>query len=374
MTFSVTVNTPDTGDHVLDNFVVPTGTDPPPECLPTDPTCTTHPVPAIAIDKTSTATQIVPGSQVPYTLTVTNTGPIAATDVVVTDPLPVGLTFVSSVPPCTAAGQLVTCNLGTLDAGTDATIQLVTQAADPFPAESIDPDGTVPNTAMVTAPDTNCEPETAMAGRMSRVDVGRLLQQVNSDECEDDHPLPVSPTIAITKTSTATEFAPGGEVPYVITVRNTGPVVARNVVVTDDLPVGLTFVSSVPSCTAAGQMVTCPMGDLARGATATIDFVTRAADPFPTESLVNGEIVNVAVVSGTDSNCEDGSTDPVCTDDFALPPTPAAESGGNLPFTGSTLSALIQAGVVALLGGAMLMRGSRRRRMTRRTWRANLRP
>jgi hypothetical protein len=44
ITFSVTVNTPDTGDRSLDNFLVPTGTTPPAQCLSADPTCTTNPV------------------------------------------------------------------------------------------------------------------------------------------------------------------------------------------------------------------------------------------------------------------------------------------------------------------------------------------
>ena len=37
VTFSVRVNTPDTGDHQLVNFVVPTGTQPPATCVPTTP-------------------------------------------------------------------------------------------------------------------------------------------------------------------------------------------------------------------------------------------------------------------------------------------------------------------------------------------------
>ena len=37
VTYTVTVINPDTGDHQLVNFVVPTGTSPPPTCLPTNP-------------------------------------------------------------------------------------------------------------------------------------------------------------------------------------------------------------------------------------------------------------------------------------------------------------------------------------------------
>jgi hypothetical protein len=152
--------------------------------------------------------------------------------------------------------------------------------------------------------------------------------------------------------------------------------VARNVVVTDDLPVGLTFVSSVPPCAAAGQIVSCPLGDLAPGATATIDLVTRAADPFPIESLVNGEIVNVAIVSGTDSNCATGSTDPVCTDNWPLPTdgrTAVAGAGGDLPFTGATMPLLLVLAVGAIAFGTVLLSTRRLRVARARVTRASTR-
>ena len=90
---------------------------------------------------------------------------------------------------------------------------------------------------------------------------------------------------------------PGTQVPYTITVTNTGPVVAPAVVVTDTLPAGLSYVSSVPACTATGQVVTCPLGDLAAGTSATIDLVTLAQGPLP---VVGGQVVNVAVVVGSE--------------------------------------------------------------------------
>ncbi len=213
-------------------------------------------------------------------------------------------------------------------------------------------------TARRSPPPTPTVPPAGRAIRTTPAAFGPL--QATEADCESTLPLPVLPTIAITKTSVSTSFSPGGLVPYVITVTNTGPVVARDVVVTDDLPVGLSFVSSVPPCTAAGQLVTCPLGDLVRGATANIDLVTRAADPFPTESLVNGEIVNVAIVSGIGTNCDNGSTDPVCTDNWALPSKPqsagvADTTGGSLPFTGAAILWLLVTAVGAIAAGVLLL-------------------
>src|SRR5262249_52042534 len=59
------------------------------------------------------------GPNVPFTITVTNNGPSIATNVVVTDSTPTGLTFVSNTGACTTAFP---CNLGILAAGATATI------------------------------------------------------------------------------------------------------------------------------------------------------------------------------------------------------------------------------------------------------------
>jgi fimbrial isopeptide formation D2 family protein len=68
VTFAVTVNKPDTGDHHLDNFVVPTGTTPPTECVPSNPRCTTNPVPIPPPPSTTTTTiDAPPSGPLPYT-------------------------------------------------------------------------------------------------------------------------------------------------------------------------------------------------------------------------------------------------------------------------------------------------------------------
>jgi uncharacterized repeat protein (TIGR01451 family) len=48
----------------------------------------------------------------------------------------------------------------------------------------------------------------------------------------------VQPTIEVVKTSPASQIVPGRPVAYVITVTNTGMVMARNVTATDRLPAG----------------------------------------------------------------------------------------------------------------------------------------
>lgn len=65
------------------------------------------------------------GDAVTYTLTVTNNGPQAATNVVLTDTLPASVKLSSAPPSCLLAGSVVTCNLGTLANGASTTVTLV---------------------------------------------------------------------------------------------------------------------------------------------------------------------------------------------------------------------------------------------------------
>ena len=113
-------------------------------------------------------------------------------------------------------------------------IGIVAEATGPFPPTGIRGDGTIVNAASVESPGTNCPPGSPP-----------------DDVCDAEVALPIGPTIAIAKTSSATQIVPGATVTYTLTVTNTGAADASGVVVQDTLPVGLTFVSADhPSCTA----------------------------------------------------------------------------------------------------------------------------
>jgi len=90
------------------------------------------------------------GSNLTYTITVTNNGPTAATGVNLTDTLAAGLVLVSATPSqgsCSGTGP-INCPLGNLAGGASATVTVVVSAA---------ASGSYTNTASVTAtqPDLN---------------------------------------------------------------------------------------------------------------------------------------------------------------------------------------------------------------------------
>ncbi len=99
--------------------------------------------------------------------------------------------------------------------------------------------------------------------------------------------------VAIAKTAETTSLAVGDTATYTIGVTNDGEAPAADVVVSEDLPAGLTFVSAVPStgtCTTAIPIV-CSLGTLAAGASASIQLQARVVSA--------GTIVNTATVSTT---------------------------------------------------------------------------
>ena len=106
------MNTPDTGDHQLDNFLVPTGTTPPATCLPSNPTCTTNPVPAPGRDQDRGPGLDHTGQRrltlVTYTLTFSNAAGKAPATVNYTDDLTKVLDDATvTAPPATLSGLTI---------------------------------------------------------------------------------------------------------------------------------------------------------------------------------------------------------------------------------------------------------------------------
>jgi uncharacterized repeat protein (TIGR01451 family) len=89
--------------------------------------------------------------------------------------------------------------------------------------------------------------------------------------------------------------ATGGNLTYTITTFNSGPDAATGVTVTDPLPAGTTFVDATGGCTPSGNTVTCSIGNLASGATATSNIVVNV-------TAMSGPLSNTVSVTANESD------------------------------------------------------------------------
>ena len=235
-------------------------------------------------------TSVVPnsvtaGRRLTYTLTVTNVGPEGATGVVVSDTLPAGVTFVDSSVACdTSALPIVRCDLGALAPAAMASVTIeVDVDADLAPFATLD------NVAEVSADQPDSDPS-------------------NNDDDQTTTVL-VSPDVAVLKTAEPSTIFEGQSVTFLVTVTNLGPSLARDVELVDTLPAGLVYASDDGGCdTAALPVITCDLGDLAPGASATVSITAQAALGTGGQMLTNGADATVTG-GGTDPDSSNDSDD-----------------------------------------------------------------
>ncbi|MFE0421414.1 hypothetical protein [Streptomyces sp. NPDC058953] len=201
---------------------------------------------------------VTPGQTFDYRITASNAGPSATTNVVITDTLPAGLTFVSSPDGCTASGQTVTCPAASaMPVGGSQSWTFRVRLSDAYTGNGsdlgnratvrhdvADPNQANNTTGAVTPPGGVTEP---------RADLRTVKQTV-----------------------TTTPVSPGQTFDYRVTVTNAGPSIAQGVRIRDPLPAQLAFVSSPDACTASGQNVSCSStARLAVGASVSWTFRVR---------------------------------------------------------------------------------------------------
>ena len=106
----------------------------------------------LAIVKSPQLDPVPVDSNVIYTITITNNGPHSATNVVVTDTLPEEVVFISATPSgmCSYADGTVTCALGTLADGANATVTITVRTTT---------EGTLTNVVTTEADEIDPNPE-----------------------------------------------------------------------------------------------------------------------------------------------------------------------------------------------------------------------
>ncbi len=302
ITYTVTVLNPDPGNRSLTGTVVsPTAGSVCPSGNPAT-SCTatvTVLVPALSINNSSSLATTTPGSAVPYTVTIANTGQTPYTGASVTIALPAALddaTYAGNAAATTgtvayAAGTGALTWTGNLAVGATATVTFSMTVLNPDPGDRI-----LTTVASSSAAGSTCPVGSANAACTSTVRV-------------------LIPALTIVKSSDVSSTTPGSVVRYTVTVTNSGQTAYTAAAfndalagVLDDATANNDVTASSGTAGFAGSTVSW-VGDLAVGASATITYSVTVRDPDSGDRSLASTVTS----STPFTNCPSGSSDPRCT-------------------------------------------------------------
>ena len=225
---------------------------------------------------TKTVSNITPavGSNIVYTIALKNNGPQTATGVTVNEQLPLGLSYVSSTANAGSYDNVTGIwTVGSILNGATDTLLITT---------TVTGSGGISNTAEVKSSDQtdpNSTPNNGNAAENDQASV--LIQPVSSAD------------LRIHKAVSPAAPAVGDSVFYTISVKNFGPGTATNVIINDQIPSGISYLTNVPSTgtyTVGTGIWHIP--SIALNATSTLQLIGTKTTPLP--------ITNIAQITGGD--------------------------------------------------------------------------
>lgn len=217
----------------------------------------------LAVTMTASAETVNLGENLTYTIQVTNGGELPTTDVTLTDPLPADSTVVSVTANqgiCTDTGT-INCALGTMANGTGATVTIVVKP----PASQ-----TITNTVSVTG----TEKEATLVNNSAAVQTKVTFTDV-----------------ALSVSASHLQLEAGKNLTWFLTVKNNGPMTAKSVVITDNLPADIEFVS----CQAMGKGVCAGTGNARQLTVAELEF--GAAESFVLVGKVKASVAEGTTIT-----------------------------------------------------------------------------
>lgn len=255
----------------------------------------------IAVSIAESGDPVAIGEELIYTLTVANGGTQTATGVEVINTLPENTLFVSATPSqgsCAESAGIVTCFIGTLANGNNATIDLLLA---PFST------GTATNDVIVSS---------------NEIDT-------NSTNNVDTETTTITPAtdLTIIKTDSPDPAYTGAPITYRINVF-TGPNAVSGVTVTDPLPgtFDLDAVNTTAGSCSGTTTVTCNLGSLSANAVVT---VTITGSTTVTDTLVNTASVTGSPDANPNNNDSTATTAVYLSADLSITMTDNPDPVGN---------------------------------------------
>lgn len=213
---------------------------------------------ALTMTKVSDKTYVQSGDVITYTITLENTGNVAANNVVLTDNLPVGTTYIAGTL-IGAVGTPPTLNVPTIASGSTAvvTFQVMVNSGNQGPIEN-----SATSTFTFTADPANPD-------------------GVSGTGASEPSTTQVSYASITGTKSVSPAFADKNDVlTYTIVLQNTGNAVANNIVITDSVPTGTTFVAGSVTG-ASGTPPTLTVAVIPAGGSVIVTYQVKIENSIP---------------------------------------------------------------------------------------------
>jgi uncharacterized repeat protein (TIGR01451 family)/gliding motility-associated-like protein len=245
------------------------------------------PLADLSIEKTNGQEEYIPGTTVVYTITVSNIGPSALANARVTDTAPAGTTIAS----WTATGSV-----GTIfnDSGTgniDEQVSLPYEGAIVYNVTVIVPmnqQGALQNTAIVAVSGDAIDPN------------------LNNNIATDIDRPTTRAQLLVVKTTTQQEVTAGENAVYTIRLTNQGPNTAYNVVITDTLAEGVTFVGASTGGINYDGVVRWIIPSMNNGTSFVASLIVKV-----NSDVEEGTVIRNIVVADSDNSDDPKVSDPI---------------------------------------------------------------
>jgi serine protease AprX len=212
----------------------------------------------LELEKTASDVSVMPGEDITYTLSVTHSSGVGpTTEVVLTDTLPTGTTFVSATEPYSMIGDTILWSFSSLDVMDSINVDMVVLV-------DITATGTIVNEDYVVQSD--------QVAPVVGDPVTTQLEKLNF--------------LSLNKVASTQMVYPGDLLTYTLTIANNHELITTtNVVLTDTLPVGTTFVSATPPYIRSGDTIRWDFSSLEPQGALSVNLVVLANNR--SGSLVN---------------------------------------------------------------------------------------
>jgi uncharacterized repeat protein (TIGR01451 family) len=221
----------------------------------------------LSVTQTASASSVLLGSNLTYTIQVTNNSSVTSKGVTLVETLPEEVTFVSaSLNPSQKTDNILTFNVGDLAAGESKIVTVRVVA---------------PNTAGTITTSATVSSKTLDSNEVNNAAI-LSIDAVST-------PLP---DLAVVRTNQPETLEIGGTYTYTLTVSNTGTADATGVVLKENLPSGVNFVNSTTPVRFLNDTVTANLGSIKSGENKTLNLTVK--------SFVAGKLISSSNVTSNE--------------------------------------------------------------------------